>query len=70
MTDIATTADVAKALGVSIPRVHALIAQKRIVGAKKIGRNRGMWLIPVDSEGKPNILPSSARTRAFDKIKL
>lgn len=70
MASIATTTEVAKKLGVSVPRIHALIAQKRIVGAMKIGSNRGTWLIPVDADGRPNILPANDRPRAYDKIKI
>ena len=70
MPDIATTTEVASKLGVSVPRIHALIVQKRIVGAKKVGGNRGTWLIPVNSDGKPEILPASERPRAFNKINL
>lgn len=68
MKNVATTTEVAKSLGVSVPRVHALLMQKRIVGAKKIGRNRGTWIIPVDTHGLPKIKPANERPRAFKKI--
>jgi hypothetical protein len=68
MNEYATTSEVAQTLGVSVPRIHALISQERIVGAKKVGSNRGTWLIPVDGDGMPSILPSRERPRAFKKI--
>ncbi len=38
-----STAEAAVKLGVSTQRVRALLAQKRIVGAVKVGRD---WIIP------------------------
>jgi len=63
-TNVSTIAEVASVEGVSIPRIHALIREKRVVGAKK----RGIWLIPVDGEGRPEILPPKSRSRSFAKI--
>lgn len=68
MTRLATTSEVAKAVGVSVPRIHSLLVQKRIKGAHKIGSNRGTWVIPVSEDGMPEILPAANRPRAFDKI--
>lgn len=70
MIEFATTSEVAEVLGVSVPRIHALISQERIIGARKVGSKRGTWLIPVDKEGKPKILPSRERPRAFKKIQI
>lgn len=67
-SNLATTAEIAENLGVSVPRIHKLISQDRVVGARKIGTNRGTWIIPVDDNGKPEILPATNRPRAFEKI--
>lgn len=69
MSNLATTAEVADKLGVSVPRIHKLISQERVVGARKIGVKRGTWVIPVDENGYPEILPATSRPRAFNKIK-
>jgi hypothetical protein len=68
MANLATTAEVAEKLGVSVPRIHKLISQDRVVGAYKIGMKRGTWIIPVNENGHPKILPAVNRPRAFDKI--
>lgn len=66
----ATIAEVAACLGVSVPRVYALLSQKRLAGARRAGRNRSTWVIPVDMSGKPVILPSKHRSKTFAKISL
>jgi|JTFO01.1.fsa_nt_gb hypothetical protein len=66
---VASTSEVAKALNVSVPRVHNLLKQGRIIGAFQVGdKTRGIWLIPVDEDGKPEVLPSTTRKRKFEKI--
>lgn len=68
MSGLATPAQVAEALGISIPRVHYLLKADRIVGAIQMSQPRGAWVIPVDEEGKPKILRSLKRPRTFQKI--
>ncbi len=69
MSNLATTSEIADKLGVSVPRIHKLISQGRVVGAYKIGMKRGTWIIPVNGEGNPQILPAKNRPRAFEKIR-
>jgi len=45
----------AESLGVSVPRVQALLRQGRIVGAQKVGRD---WVIPA-----PVKVKAGSRTR-------
>lgn len=54
---IATVAEAADILGVSQPRVRALLLKGRIVGARRFGY---MWAIPLNSKGRPEIIPRAA----------
>lgn len=56
-----TTKEAATILNVSVPRVHALIKEKRILGAYKVGVGRGFWLMPPGEEGKPTVLPPTGK---------
>lgn len=70
MENVKTTTEVAETLGVSVTRVHRLIFEQRIKGARKVGARRGTWLIPVDEEGMPTLLPPARRARSFQKIQI
>lgn len=54
---VVTVSEAAGILGVSEPRVRALLLKGRIVGARKFGH---MWAIPLNSKGKPDIIPRPA----------
>jgi hypothetical protein len=44
------TAAAAKRLGVNLQRIRALLTQRRIPGARRVGRQ---WFVPEDFEVKP-----------------
>lgn len=52
------TKEAAKRLGVSTVRVIQLLRENRIIGGQKIGGQRGVWVIEVDGDAAPVILPS------------
>ena len=70
MLNIASPSEVAEKLKISIPRVHKLLSQERIVGAYKIGKKRGTWIIPVNDQGVPEIKPAAKRPKSYSKIEI
>lgn len=57
VTKSITTKEAARAMNVSVPRIHTLIKENRIEGAYKVGDGRGFWLMPANPDGKPTVLP-------------
>lgn len=65
-----TTVEAAEALGITVARIHALLREGRITGARKIGARRGTWIMPAKEDGKPEVKPHPLRPRQYDKIDL
>jgi len=49
-----STTEAAFLLNISTGRLRALLNQKRVVGAKKVGR---LWMMPLNDRGMPEIIP-------------
>lgn len=51
------TKEAARRLGVSTMRVIQLLKEERIPNATKVGGQRGVWVIEVQGEETPTVLP-------------
>ena len=66
---VVNTSQAAKAMKVTVSRLHALISKDRIQGAYRSGAGRGVWMIPVKSNGKPVVLPPEVPVGRPKKVK-
>ena len=53
---LVSTTEAAFLLNISTGRLRLLINQKRVIGARKVGRR---WMMPLNHRGMPEIIPGS-----------
>ncbi|NES03400.1 MAG: DNA-binding protein [Okeania sp. SIO2F4] len=53
---LVSTTEAAFLLNISTGRLRLLLNQKRVIGAKKVGRR---WMMPVNNRGMPEIIPGT-----------